>query len=787
MAGTSVVSGLSSGIDWRNIIDQLKKVERQKIGLVESRKKVYQDRISAWQGINTKLLSLKTAAGKLNQTSGFNVYTTSLSSNTTTDADDILSASTGTDASPGTYKIVMNTLASAQKLSSASFASRTTALSLSGDIIIGGRTVKVAATDTLSSLRDKINAVNSGTSASKVTASIVNYGTNGYRLILTSGEEGSAGMSLLNGGSSDLLGSLGFVDVSAKTAKNVVANGHKSDAFSAADKAVGGSDLLNLTSAQSGTVTVTIDGTAKSVAINLATDSLNTIRDAINTAFSGVFTSSPASVVSSTTDGTTTYRLLIEGNTITYTDSNNVLETLGLLRRAGVSDVRGMTGDVANTSAGAAIASATLIKDIDGYNDYVSGDTITMSGTSTSGSAVSSVFTITDTTTVGDLLTEIQTRYGDVTASVAADGKIQITDNEIGDTQLAVTLTPSRTSLMFDAEGDFGAVSTLRSRQIQAGANASISVDGVTLTPTSNTVDDVIPGVTLNLIKAVPETTVTLAIGRDEEAVKEKIEEFVTGYNETMNAINGQLSYDSENQKAGGPLFGDGTLRTIKSNLVDIVLNKVSGVSGGFATLGMVGIGLGKDGNLTIDDGELQGYLETNFDDVKRLFAADWSSTNSNLSYVYHTMNTKAGTYQIQITGVNPVAGYFVNSGDATGNGESLTGISGDAKGLMVRYSGTATGAVGSLSLTFGVAELLNRETYHVTDPLGGYISNKEETLQETVDNLEEDIDSMEVRVDQRMAELERKFIVMETALSRLQSQTSWLTGQINAANSGWR
>jgi flagellar hook-associated protein 2 len=149
-------------------------------------------------------------------------------------------------------------------------------------------------------------------------------------------------------------------------------------------------------------------------------------------------------------------------------------------------------------------------------------------------------------------------------------------------------------------------------------------------------------------------------------------------------------------------------------------------------------------------------------------------------------MDTQPGTYDIQITGVNPVAGYFVNPGDATGSGESLTGISGDAKGLSVRYSGTATGVIGSFTLTFGVAELMNRQLYHITDPLGGYIANKEETLQETVDNLKEDIDNMETRVDQRMAELERKFIVMETALSTLQSQTSWLTGQLDAANRGW-
>lgn len=786
MAATSVVSGLASGLDWRKIIDQLRQVEYQKIDLVQDRKKVYEDRLSAWQSINTKLLSFKTSANTLNKSSSFNLYTTSLASNTTTKADDVLSVAASTDGSPGTYKIIVTSLASAQKLSSTSYASQTTALSLSGDIIVGGRTVKIAATDTLGGIRDKINAVNSGTNASKVTASVVNYGTSGYRLILTSDAEGSSGISLLNGGGSDLVGSLGFVDASAKTAKNTITGGNKSDAFSAADKAVGGADLLNLTSAQSGNVTITINGTVRSVAIDLATDSLNTIRDAINTAFTGVFTSDPASVVSETVNGTTKYRLLIEGNTFSYTDSNNVLETLGILKRAGVSDERGVTGDVANTSAGAAITSSTLIKNIDGYVDYISGDTITLTGTNTDGTAVNNVFTINDATTVGDLLTEIQTRYGEVTASVTADGKIQVVDNEIGDTDLAVTLTPNKTSLKFDTDNNFGAISTIRSRQIQSGANANISVDGVTMTPSTNTPNDIITGVTLNLKKAASDTTVTLAVGRDYNAVKDKIEEFVTAYNDTMDAINGQLAYNSETRKPGGPLFGDGTLRTIKSNLTRIVLNQVSGVSANFSTLGMVGISMGTDSKLTIDDDDLQGYLENNFDDIKKLFAADWSSTNNNLSYLYHTIDTKTGTYDVQITGVNPVAGYFVTSGDATGEGEYLKGISGNAKGLVVRYSGTATGTVGSFSLTYGVAELLNRSLHYITDSLNGTITHKQETIQDTIEHFTDDIETMKARLDQRMAELERRFVAMETALSTLQSQTSWLTGQINTVSRGW-
>jgi flagellar hook-associated protein 2 len=323
--------------------------------------------------------------------------------------------------------------------------------------------------------------------------------------------------------------------------------------------------------------------------------------------------------------------------------------------------------------------------------------------------------------------------------------------------------------------------------EIRAGANADITVDGVTITPSSNTVDDVITGVTLNLKKAALDTTVTLSVSRDYAKVKETISGFVTAYNDLIDAVNAQSSYNSDNQKTGGPLFGDSTLRSIKSSLTDLIINRVSGVDGNFSTLGLVGIKIGNDSKLTIDDGDLQDYLETNFDDVKRLFAADWSSTNSNLIYGYHTIDTKAGTYNINISGVNPVAGYFVTPGDATGDGEYLTGVSGDAKGLMIRYSGTATGAVGSFTLSYGVAELIDRALYHVTDSVDGTISNKTETIQDQIENLNESISDLEDRIDQKMARLERQFIAMEIALSALQSQSSWLSGQLNAANSGWR
>jgi len=657
MSGLIGFSGIASGVDWRNIIDQLRQLEYKKIELVQTQQQAAQDRLSAWQSINTKLLSLKTVVGKINEPADFNLFSPTVSSSTSRDPEDLLSVTAGTDASRGTYDIVINSLAVAHKLSSESFASDTTALGLSGDLIVNGKTVTVSTTDTLSSLRDKINAVNTGDDPSQVTASVVHYTTTDHRLILTSDVEGAAGISL-------------------------------------------------------------------------------------------------------------------SGDT-------------ALIDALGLRDIRGVTGDIANTTSGAPITSATRIRYIDGY-DYDNNEKIFLTGTSTSGAAVNTQFTISNLITVGDLLTAINNAYGDVTAEVTAEGKIRVLDTETGDTELHVVITCEDPTLKFDTDNDFGPITAYHEASIQFGADASFTLDGVGVTRSSNTIDDLITGVTLNLKGADPETTLTVKVNRDYEGLEEQITEFVTAYNELMDTINEQLTYDTATQSPGGPLFGDSTLRALRSSLLKTIVNQVPGLDEDFSTLGLVGINLGSDGKLTIDSDTLQGYLETNFEDVKNLFVASSTSTNGNLTYIDHNYNTQAGTYNINITGVSPVAGYFSAPGDASGSGEYLTGISGNAQGLVVRYSGVATGSIGSMTITFGVAELLERSLYQITDSTYGYLPDKQEAIQETINDYNETIATMEARLEKKMEELEARFVAMEIALSSMQSLSSWLSGQINSMNSIW-
>ncbi len=125
---TNLISGLSSGFDWRSMIDQLMAVEHRPVDLVTAKKTDTETKLKEWQTANSKLLALKTAAAGLKNPDIFQVFAATMSTNSSTvKASDLLSVSTTTTAAPGTYSLKVTNLAQAQKLSSNPFTSQTTA------------------------------------------------------------------------------------------------------------------------------------------------------------------------------------------------------------------------------------------------------------------------------------------------------------------------------------------------------------------------------------------------------------------------------------------------------------------------------------------------------------------------------------------------------------------------------------------------------------------------------------------------------------------------------------
>lgn len=1032
--GTNSISGLSSGFDWQSMITQLMQVEHRRVDLVTAKQTDDENRLKEWQSFNTKLLALKTAADGLKDPESFNLFTSSMTTDSSTvEAADLLSVSASSSAAKGSYNIKISSLAQAQKLSSNSFSSLSDALgsAYAGDILINGKTVNISATDDLTDLRNKINNLNSGTNPTHVTASIISYGTTDYRLILTSDATGADGISLLNASSTDILGNLGLTETAAGSyeVKNGITGGAQSDRFVSVSGSI--KSLLGLNSAPSSTTLLKIKdssgNTSDAISINLATDDLYTIRDAINSSKGAADIS--ASVVSETENGITYYRLQVDGINATdpFADENNVFQTLGLIR-GGVGDVLGVKGTVANTKDGQVLTADTLLTDIDGYRGWTSGDKIDFSGQDTSGNPVSSSFTITSSSTVQDLLDAIETAYGNVTASVTGDGKIQIIDNQTTSesSSLNVTLTETVANGSLDF-GTFGAAATLRKREIIAGQDAVMTVDGVEVTRSKNNIDDVITGVTLNLLKADTDTTITLNLGMDYDRIVNSISGFVDSYNTVASYIHDQQSYDTDKQQTGGILFGDGTLSSVKSDITSLLVEKVWGVSSDFSTLGLVGINLDNDGKLSISTDKLKSYLQSNFNDVKNLFAAAGTVSTGTLQYVSHSNDSHAGEYTVHITNAatrsttasdnaitgtlggsedltitegsktatihltdgmtktdiinavnteldavytetlvgadslyadaeettkidsatkwnsvfksgglsanlvngdiisfegtdrsgesisgsyritdvstdtvqgllsaietaygNTVAATINSSGQimltdkssgssqlsltfdyseahdlnfgsvsvdnpgglegryamdmtasvddtdhivlthnsygsaynftvsessnllwtgtptvtagedvagtingeaATGAGQTLTGNSGDANvdGLVIKYTGSDEGVdAGTVKLTLGIGELFSRSLFNMTDSLEGYVAFKQTSLQNEIDGYKTQVEQMEALLSKKQETMTNRFVAMELALSKIQSQSSWLTSQLNTISNSW-
>jgi len=124
-------------------------------------------------------------------------------------------------------------------------------------------------------------------------------------------------------------------------------------------------------------------------------------------------------------------------------------------------------------------------------------------------------------------------------------------------------------------------------------------------------VSDVIDGVTLTLSKAA--STATLTVERDTTAVTTAVTSFVTAYNDLYTSMKNTFAY-----KSGSALAGDSTLRSLQSEMREIVATAASG--GTLANLFEVGVSSKSDGTLQLDSAKLSNKMSTNFSDVAGLF-----------------------------------------------------------------------------------------------------------------------------------------------------------------------
>jgi flagellar hook-associated protein 2 len=173
--------------------------------------------------------------------------------------------------------------------------------------------------------------------------------------------------------------------------------------------------------------------------------------------------------------------------------------------------------------------------------------------------------------------------------------------------------TTGLSRLVYDAGGTTNLI------QRQSAADSKFSVDGLPITRTTNSISDVISGMTLNLKDADPLKPVTVAVERSDELFTTRLNEFIESYNGLLDSLNNLQSYDPQTQKTGS-LFGDSTTRRIKGEIQGLISNSVPGLPVALSRMTDLGVSTNEDGKLELDPSVFNAKLTDNYDDVVNFF-----------------------------------------------------------------------------------------------------------------------------------------------------------------------
>ncbi|MCX7930291.1 MAG: flagellar filament capping protein FliD, partial [Chlorobi bacterium] len=331
-------------------------------------------------------------------------------------------------------------------------------------------------------------------------------------------------------------------------------------------------------------------------------------------------------------DSSTTGRLSLTAKTtgadgaITFTDTNGVLSALGL-----TSSIKQTTGTTTLSTQSATVTNTdTILFESSGYKRFrVNGVDLFVYIPATTGS-FDSRSSETGLTLLNKIASAINGASGaGATASVQSAG--------VNQSRLVISnSSPGGQLVIEDVDGVLSKIGiasqTLRDERTKASStgggyslgtandlNASLTVNGVTMSRSSNTITDAISGATLTLLKAQQSgeapVNLTTAVGTDK--VADTVKPLLDAYNDVLNYIKNNIK----------TIGGDAALRGFHSDLRSLS-SKV--FSGSLSSLADIGIKIASDGTLSIDNKDrLKQQLETNPTAVASLFTASGGFADS--------------------------------------------------------------------------------------------------------------------------------------------------------------
>ncbi len=631
--GTSInIGGLASGVQWRDLVDQLTAAETARsVTPIQTQVTAAEKRKTAWNELTALTTKLQDAGNALKLGTAFTNFAASASPSSQTNRT-LLTTSANASARPGSYRVEVVDLARAEKLSGAVVSDSTLALGLTGSFAIAGQNIVLVPADTLDGVRDKINALNTGATATKVSASILTSAAGQKRLVLSAETVGSGGTGLTDG-AEGVLRDLGFVDTRSRAVPSA----------GLAIAAALGITMPPPSSIRVGNTTINID---------LSVDSLAIIVSKIRAA------GGQAEVQTDTVGGVPAYRLSAGSNVSATGDANSAdnIAALGLAAGAQTSVQQVLASGLAFQDAANGVAiGSTRLTDLRSGGASLGvrvGDTLTFTGMRGDGTSVVTSFVVGGADTLDTLVSKLNDSTGGfggggrpAQASIDTDGKLRLNDGTGGDSRLrlAMTLLPAAGGAPTALLGSFGTETVGRSRAMVRGSDAQVRVDGVLLTRGSNTISDALDGVTLNLLQAEVGSEVDLTVTRDLEAAVKGVKDFAKAYNDVV-------SFSAGQQLAGQPLASNSTLRRILSSFTASLRTEVP-AGGDYGRGALAGFTLTRSGSVEVNDTVFRTALGANLTGIQALFGSAGIG-NAMVSATTAASRTTDGTITNAITSI---------------------------------------------------------------------------------------------------------------------------------------
>ncbi len=344
------------------------------------------------------------------------------------------------------------------------------------------------------------------------------------------------------------------------------------------------------------------------------------------------------------------------------------------------------------------------------------------------------------TSSLNDVAAAINTAAaGKVTASVVNTGtatspsyQMVLSGQSTGEDLRITGISSSIAALTIDATGPTAGGVAQSVNNLTVGNNAIAVIDGLTVQRSDNDFSDVLAGVSISTLTADPAKTTSFTVDPNKDAIKGKLKDFVEAFNKVMTFIHDQNKF-SEDGGAGGPLFGDNSLRTIESTirreLFGTSTTQIGNDTAGFGTLKLLGIDLQKDGTLLLNESKVDAKLDADLTKFADLFVDTDGFDNGGAA---------VGT-----------PGYYIDTTVDSGLADKLM----RSIDRVVRGYTDATGATSK-----GMFEAR-------TDAINGRIKL-----------YDRQIEDRQFRLDRFQAQLEARFAALESTMARLQSQQQYLT-----------